>query len=59
VEAFKISLEGTKAYAEMLELIRDIYNHPETSETLKTFIKLRMKQVLSREDLTDWLEGDD
>ena len=57
--AFNISIEGTKAYAEMLELIRDIHRHPETTDTMKTYIKLRMKQIISREDLTDWLEGDD
>ena len=55
----QVSFTGTKAYVAMMELLRDIYQHEETSDTLRTFIRLRIKQYVVRDDLElkDFLDG--
>jgi len=41
----------------MLELLKDIYNHPKTSDTLKTYMSLRLKQLFEKdEELTSWMK---
>lgn len=56
----KISFEGTAVFANLLKLLRDIYQHPETTETLQTYILLRMKQIMVRDkDLDKWLKSRD
>ncbi len=53
------NFKGTKTYAEMLWLIKEIYNHEQTPDVLRTFILLRVKQTLSRDELDEWLKDED
>lgn len=56
----KISLTDTDVYVDLLKLVRDIYQHKDCPPTLRTYVKLRMKQYCRRDlDIDGFLRGRD
>ena len=55
---FTFDFKGTAEYAQMMKLLKEIYHHEQCSPLLRTFIKLRVKQIYSDEELEEFLKED-
>ena len=54
----KISLTDTDVYVDLLKLVRDIYQHQNCNPALRTYVKLRLKQLYRGDlDFDGFLRG--